>query len=133
MNPHYTETAQRAQHRCEYCRAPESVFNFPFEVEHIQPLSLGGKDNSANQALACRSCNVYKGLHLQGVDPVTGKTVPLFHPRKDNWYTHFQFHEETGEIVGLTEIGRVTIIYLRANSRAQVIARKEWLRLGLYP
>jgi hypothetical protein len=35
MNPHYRVVAQRAGHRCEYCRAPEAVFNFPFEVEHI--------------------------------------------------------------------------------------------------
>jgi len=30
MNPHYARVAQRAGHRCEYCRAPEAVFNFPF-------------------------------------------------------------------------------------------------------
>ena len=35
MNRFYSEVAERAGHRCEYCRAPEVVFNFPFEVEHI--------------------------------------------------------------------------------------------------
>ena len=90
MNPHYAETAQRAQHRCEYCRAPESVFNFPFEVEHIYPLSLGGKDTPSNRALSCRSCNVYKGINLQVEDPDTGKVISLFHPRRDDWYVHFQ-------------------------------------------
>ena len=34
MNPHYPLVAQRAAHHCEYCRAPEAVFNFAFEVEH---------------------------------------------------------------------------------------------------
>lgn len=41
MNPYYTLVADRAAHRCEYCRAPEIVFNFPFEVEHILPLYRG--------------------------------------------------------------------------------------------
>jgi len=35
MNSFYTLVADRAAHRCEYCHAPELVFNFPFEVEHI--------------------------------------------------------------------------------------------------
>jgi hypothetical protein len=34
MNSFYTLVADRAAHRCEYCHAPELVFNFPFEVEH---------------------------------------------------------------------------------------------------
>ena len=29
INPHYPTVAQRAGHRCEYCRAPEAVFDFP--------------------------------------------------------------------------------------------------------
>jgi len=37
--------AQRANHRCEYCKAPEVVFNFPFEVEHIIPLSQKGSND----------------------------------------------------------------------------------------
>jgi hypothetical protein len=42
MNPSYHEIARRALHRCEYCHAPELVFNLPFEVEHIVPLSRNG-------------------------------------------------------------------------------------------
>lgn len=37
MNPNYTSVANRANHCCEYCRAPEIIFNFAFEVEHIRP------------------------------------------------------------------------------------------------
>jgi 5-methylcytosine-specific restriction endonuclease McrA len=61
MNPFYTLVADRAAHLCEYCHAPELVFNFPFEVEHIVPRSLGGADAEFNLALACRSCNLRKG------------------------------------------------------------------------
>jgi 5-methylcytosine-specific restriction endonuclease McrA len=53
MNPCYAAIAERANHRCEYCQAPEVVFNFPFEVEHIIPIFRQGANNEANLALAC--------------------------------------------------------------------------------
>jgi len=59
MNPFYTLVADRAAHQCEYCHAPELVLNFPFEVEHIIPVSLSGDDTESNLALACCcSCNL---------------------------------------------------------------------------
>ena len=48
MNPRYAAVAERAGHRCEYCHAPESIFNFPFEVEHIVPTAHGGVDDESN-------------------------------------------------------------------------------------
>lgn len=45
MNPHYPLVAERAAHRCEYCRAPEAIFNFPFEVEHVLPVSQQGTED----------------------------------------------------------------------------------------
>jgi len=42
MNPHYPLVAERAGHRCEYCHAPETIFNVPFEVEHFIPLAKEG-------------------------------------------------------------------------------------------
>jgi 5-methylcytosine-specific restriction endonuclease McrA len=65
MNPHYELVALRVGHRCEYCHAPEAVFNFPFEVEHIIPLVRDGADAAYNWALACRACNVRKGAHVE--------------------------------------------------------------------
>lgn len=60
MNPQYRRVAQRAAHKCEYCGAPEAIFNFPFEVEHIIPQSQGGVDDETNLALSCRACNIHK-------------------------------------------------------------------------
>ncbi len=48
MNAHYAAVAERAAHRCEYCRAPEVIFNFPFEVEHVVPPGRGGMDQESN-------------------------------------------------------------------------------------
>jgi 5-methylcytosine-specific restriction endonuclease McrA len=110
---------------------PEIVFNLPLEVEHVMPLSRGGETTADNLALSCRSCNLYKSDHVSAVDEVTRHEASLFHPRRDAWRDHFLLNEETGEIEGLTATGRATVSRLRVNSRAQVEARKQWLRLGL--
>ena len=133
MNPRYPAVAQRAGHHCEYCRAPESVFNFPFEVEHIQPPSCGGLDAESNWALACRSCNLHKSVHLEGLDTQTGMLARLYNPRKDEWEDHFRLDRASGLIVGRTNVGRGTVERLRMNSPAQVSARRQWLRLELLP
>ena len=133
MNPHYAHVALRAGHRCEYCHAPEAVFNFPFEVEHIIPVSRGGLDSETNWALACRSCNLRKAMYVNGIDPESQSVVRLFHPREDRWEEHFWAAPEKGEIEGLTEIGRATIVRLEMNSGVQVAARRQWMRLGLFP
>lgn len=131
MNPFYSFVAARARHACEYCRAPEVVFNLPFEVEHITPQSRGGETSEDNLALSCRSCNLYKSDFIWGVDTFTRREASLFHPRLDAWHEHFSIDKETGRIKGLTVSGRATIVRLRINSAAQVEARKQWLRLGL--
>jgi hypothetical protein len=131
MNPFYPTIADRANHRCEYCHAPEVLFNFPFEVEHIVPISRQGGNDASNLALACRSCNLRKGSRIGGIDPVSGTEQRLFHPRQDLWNDHFQLDLTSGEIVGLSAIGRVTVVVLEINSAVQVTARQLWIRIGL--
>ena len=80
MNPRYHLVAPRAGHRCEYCHAPEVVFNFPFEVEHVTPVSRGGSDSNDNLALSCRSCNLLKGARVEHVDPVSATVQRLYSP-----------------------------------------------------
>ncbi|MBE9205131.1 HNH endonuclease [Nostoc sp. LEGE 06077] len=133
MNPYYKLTAQRANHRCEYCKAPEVVFNFPFEVEHIIPLSRQGANNEANLALACRSCNLRKGIRVSGIASDSNTEVRFFNPREDNWSEHFQVDVESGKILGTTPVGKVTVEYLEMNSPAQVAARQLWISLNLFP
>ncbi len=133
MNRRYVETALRAEHRCEYCRAPEAVFNFSFEVEHVGPSSRGGADDLSNWALACRSCNLYKADRLTAIDPESGGEVRLVSPRQDRWDERFRVDAENGTIHGVTPLGRATIQQLEMNSLAQAAARRQWKRLGLYP
>jgi hypothetical protein len=133
MNSLYSLVSERAGHRCEYCHAPEAIFNFPFEVEHIVPLSRQGTDDENNLALACRACNLHKSDHLTGEDDVIGSPVPLFHPRQQAWSEHFQVECESGAIHGLTPCGRATVARLQLNSPLQRSARTQWIRLGLFP
>lgn len=133
MNRRYLVVAERAGNRCEYCHAPEKVFNFHFEIDHILPSSLDGADTDENLALACTSCNLFKSDLIEACDEVTQDFVRLFHPRLDNWPDHFEVDLETAIIRGKTEIGRATILCLRINSSRQVQARLEWMLSGVFP
>ncbi|MBM3980482.1 MAG: HNH endonuclease [Planctomycetes bacterium] len=133
MNPHYATVARRAGHRCEYCRAPEVVFNFAFEVEHIVPVARGGTAEPNNLALACRSCNAYKGDTTTARDPDTGDDAPLFDPRAGRWGEHFEYDPDSGELRGLTATGRATAARLALNDPVQLTARDFWVRLRLFP
>jgi hypothetical protein len=133
MNPYYSAIAERANHCCEYCHAPELVFNFPFEVEHIIPLFRQGTNEESNLALACRSCNLRKGTYISAIDSDSNEEIQFFNPRQNLWSEHFQIEMEVGMVMGITAIGKVTVENLKMNSVAQVAARKLWVRLGLFP
>jgi hypothetical protein len=133
MNPRYAQVAERASHRCEYCQAPEAVFNFPFEVEHVIPPGRGGADEATNWALSCRACNLHKSDHLEAVDPHTGALAQLFHPRRQRWEDHFAVDSESGALIGRTPTGRGTVERLQMNRALPLAARRHWMRLKLFP
>jgi len=126
--PHrlYEPVARRARHRCEYCRAPEVVFNLEFEVEHVIPRALGGPDDLDNLALACRSCNLRKADVRRARDPETRQLVELFNPRSQTWGEHFRLHARTFAIEGLTPTGRATVRRLGMNRPPAIKARRLW-------
>jgi hypothetical protein len=112
----------RAGNRCEYCGAIEGLpARIRFHVEHIVARQHGGDDSPENLALACHLCNAHKGPNLSGIDPATGRTVPLFHPRRERWAEHFI--RIGGKIVGQTATGRATVAVLDMNHPARVEGR----------
>jgi len=119
--------------RCEYCHAPKSVFNFPFEVEHIIPQSRGGSDDLNNLALACHACNLFKSDFETGRNEESEAEVRLFHPRRDAWEEHFRIDTERAEMVGITPVGRATVARLHMNRPRHINARHRWIQLGLFP
>ena len=133
VNPRYPALAERAGHRCEYCRAPEAIFNLAFEVEHLVPTSRGGSDDLANLALACRACNLYKADHVTGREEDSVVEIRLFDPRSQSWNEHFAVDAATGTIKGTTAVGRVTVACLQMNRPANRNARLQWIRLEIFP
>jgi hypothetical protein len=134
VNPNYPLVAERAGHRCEYCHAPEAIFNVPFEVDHIVPLAKGGLEESANWALAYRACNLRKSDAVDGPDSLTNQRVPLFNPREQSWEDHFEVRGEPSfRLEGKTPTGRATIEQLQMNTSLQLVARVQWVALGLFP
>jgi hypothetical protein len=67
------------------------------------------------------------------MDPESQAQVSLFHPRIMQWLEHFAVNSESGEITGISAIGRGTVIALRLNSTNQLEARQLWIQLSLFP
>ncbi len=76
---------QKASFLCEYCHFSEEISTARFEIDRIQPRSLGGSDNIDNLALACQRCNSHHYNFIQGKDTDTLNAVNLFHPRQQAW------------------------------------------------
>jgi len=120
---------QRAAGRCEYCHLPQECQEAAFHIDHIQTLASGGKTTSDNLALACVTCSLSKAARTVGRDPVTGDSVPLFHPRRDRWDQHFEW-SENWKLIGLTAKGRATIRALKINRPEVLQIRRLLDRLG---
>ena len=123
----------RADGRCEYCKALRKYSPQPFVIEHIIPLVKGGPDSLENLALSCGGCNGHKYQKTKALDPVTGELAPLFHPRKDNWATHFEWNADCGQIIGITPTGRTTVRTLKLNRQELINLRKITRLTGEHP
>jgi hypothetical protein len=122
-----------AGERCGYCLSQQKYVLGLLEIEHIIPKAKGGGDEEENLWLACRMCNAYKGVQTQARDPVTGRLVKLFNPRKQKWSRHFQWSEDGTLIVGRTACGRATVIALQMNNLIAVTVRQQWVIAGWHP
>ena len=113
---------ERAGGRCEYCMSLRKYSPQPFIIEHIIPRIKGGSDALNNLALSCGGCNGHKYQKTEATDPITGVLVPLFHPRHDDWFTHFEWDVDYLQVIGITPVGRAT-------ERALYLNREELINL----
>jgi hypothetical protein len=120
----------RAGSICEYCLLPQEYSHLTFEVDHIIATCHGGPTRASNLALTCFYCNRYKGPNLAGIDPVSKKLSPLFHPRRHKWKRHFRY--DGPALVGLTRIGRATIVVLQINDPAAVALREALIESDVW-
>ncbi len=124
--------ADRARWRCEYCLSPAAFSTQPFEVDHIIPLSKGGRTAADNLALSC-GCNSYKGNRTHARDLRTSRAVPLFNPRRQRWTRHFAWSQDFLLIRGRPATGRATVEALQLN-RLELLNLRRMLRLvGEHP
>jgi hypothetical protein len=107
---------------------PQEFSELNHHVEHIVSKQHGGGDDIENLALACQRCNLRKGPNLTGVDPLSGRLVKLFHPRRNQWADHFSTFG--ARIEGLTPEGRATVQVLGMNDARRIELRSELIARG---
>ncbi|MEP7198424.1 MAG: HNH endonuclease signature motif containing protein [Chloroflexota bacterium] len=123
-----------AQDRCGYCLSPQRLVMARLEIEHVIPLAQRGTDDEANLWLACSLCNRYKSDRVEARDPLTNQTVPLFNPRAQNWFEHFRWSDDGLRVIGLTAIGRATVIALHLSDDPDALTvRSFWVSAGWHP
>ena len=122
---------ERARQRCEYCLIHQEVSIYSHEVDHVVALKHGGQTQADNLAVACLPCNRSKGSDLTTFDPISNALVPLFNPRQHIWSEHFIL--EDAIIVGLTPIGRATVVLLKLNAPTRLLHRRALIVQGQYP
>ncbi len=123
----------RAQNCCEYCRGQDKFSPVYFSIDHVLPLAKGGTDHDQNLAYCCMPCDRLKWNKLAGFDPVSNQDVPLFHPRTHIWGEHFEWSDDFLMMIGLSAIGRATIVSLQLNREKLISYRLEMFEIGHHP
>jgi hypothetical protein len=122
---------ERARRRCEYCQLGQEFEKASYEIDHIISLKHEGPTVAENLALSCPHCNAFKGSDISGLDRLTRKLTPLFHPRRQKWSRHFRW--EGPYLTGRTASGRVTVTVLKINDAFRVELREELIEEGVFP
>jgi HNH endonuclease len=128
-----TQVFDRARGICEYCYSQAKFSPNNFEIEHIVPVSRGGATILDNLALACPSCNSYKSNKIEAIGPISQQAVPLFHPRKMPWASHFTWSDDTTLMIGASPTGRAIVLLLQTNREGVVNLRQILREIDPHP
>lgn len=85
-----------------------------------------------NLAFCCPICNSNKGTNLGTILDNEDIVVRLFHPRKQNWFDHFDV-SDNGIILPKSDIGNATIKLLALNEPDRIMERIDLIKAGVYP
>ncbi|MBZ0275599.1 MAG: HNH endonuclease [Anaerolineae bacterium] len=125
---------EQSRHRCGYCLSPQSLTMARFHIEHLIPQARGGSDDEENLWLSCPICNGHKSDKVEAIDAGSGESVPLFNPRSQKWFEHFRWSEDGLYVIGLTPVGRATVIALHLNDDPDALeVRRNWILAGWHP
>jgi hypothetical protein len=67
---------------------------------------------------------------VTGRDPLSGREVALFHPRRDRWTEYFAWSRDYLRFLPVTDVGGATIARLRMND-AVLVRQRRLLRLAM--
>lgn len=121
----------RASHRCEYCRVLEYLSSFDYHIDHIIGIQHGGSNSLNNLAYVCSTCNWKKGPNISTILHLHGPLIPLFNPRTQDWFEHFEVKK--GILEAKTTIAKATIKLLELNQDNKIEERFEMMLAGFYP
>ena len=124
------QVRERAEGKCEYCFLHDESVLLPHEVDHVLAEQHGGQTSLDNLAWSCYYCNHFKGTNISSVDVTTGRIVPLFNPRSQQWKRHFRLIGP--RIEPLTASGRATESLLRFNTTTRIDERIALMAAGHY-
>lgn len=124
------QVRNRANGRCEYCHLPEYFSTNAFHADHVISIKQGGPTSLDNLAYACPQCNQFKGSDIAAYDDITQTIVPLYNPRTQTWFEHFEM--QGAVVVGKTIVGRATVRLLQINHPDQIESRQNLLDNGLW-
>jgi HNH endonuclease len=102
-----------------------------FQAGHIISRKHGGQTTIENLALICPVCNNYKGADLATILENEEVLVRLFHPRRQDWFEHFEVVE--GEVLPKTQTGAATIKIMKFNEVSRILERLDLIKAGLFP
>lgn len=123
--------ADRAYHVCEYCLIHEADTFWGCQVDHIISRRHEGTSKPDNLALACFWCNNRKGTDVATLVGKPARAVRFFHPRNDQWETHFTLAQV--RIEPHSEVGQATVQHLSLNEPARLEERHALAEAGRYP
>ncbi len=114
------EVRTRAGFACEYCGISETDAGGELTIDHFQPQSANGSDNTENLVYACFRCNLYKSDYWTE----TENTLAIFNPRQHSATEHFSVAPD-GIIYAVSEIAEFTIRRLKLNRPPLVAHRRK--------
>jgi HNH endonuclease len=114
---------QRFQFRCGYCGVSEQDAGAELTVDHFQPGSRGGLDESENWVYCCHACNEFKGDFWQ-----PDSTKRILHPIREDVKAHLT-EQIDGTLVANNNTAAFHIERLNLN-RPQLVAFRLERRLS---
>ena len=123
--------ATRADYLCEYCLISEQNTILGCAIDHIISIKHGGSSEMDNLAYCCVYCNRFKGSDIGSIILDKREFSRFYHPRWDNWGTHFKLNNYVIEAV--TSIGEVTARILGFNDQTRLLERQLLIDRRKYP